>query len=232
MSPIGGPYGRALPYDLTQLRYVRAILACGSMTAAAKELRVSQPTLSNAVRDLEERLGTTLFTRVARGMTPTETGRALARAADSVFALLRQAEEELHGIAAVPSGTFVVGCYHSFGALFLPTLVQGVAARAPAVELSFWEGIGARMIDAVIDRTIDFGVGTRSSVPARAPADLVVVPLFHDVVAVVRGKARPKADAPLFYVPRVGPCARIVERMRAAERLPARVTACGDLELV
>ena len=237
MSPIAQRYISATPgYDLAHLRYVRAIVRAESMTAAAKQLGVSQPTLSNAVSLLERELGTTLFLRGPRGVTPTAAGRALARAADEVLALLHQTHEEIRGIESAAAGHFVVGCYHSFGAIFLPGLMRELATRAPSIELSLWEGIGPRVIEAVIDRTVHFGIGASSGAPKRPHPDLVRVPLFHDVVGVVgaRKAARkgPPSDAPLFHVPRIAPSERVVEALRARGKLPDRVVPCGDLELV
>jgi DNA-binding transcriptional LysR family regulator len=202
------------------------------MTAAAKQLRVSQPTLSSAVRELERRLGTSLFLRGPRGVVPTETGRALAHAADEVFALLRQTDEQLRDLEAAVTGSFVIGCYHSFGTIFLPELMRDLATRAPGIALSLWEGIGARVLEAVVDRTVHFGVGTSSSLMARPHPELVMVPLFRDVIGVVAARRRLPANAPLFHVPRIAPSERVVAALRARGQLPARVVPCGDLELV
>jgi LysR family nitrogen assimilation transcriptional regulator len=231
MHPIAKRYASAPPYDLVQLRYVQTIVACGTMTAAAKQLRVSQPTLSNAVRALEGRLGTPLLFRGPRGVTPTASGRALARAADEVFALLRQIDEQLRGIESGASGQFVIGCHHAFGAFFLPELVVELATRAPAIELSLWEGIGAHVVDAVVDRTVGFGVGVGSAAPRPHP-DLVVVPMFRDVMCVVRATRHPPPTAALFYVPRILLSERVVDSLRSKGRLPNRLVACGDLDLV
>jgi DNA-binding transcriptional LysR family regulator len=232
MSPIAQRYTSSPAYDLVQLRYVRAIVECESMTAAAKQLRVSQPTLSNAVRELESRLGTSLFLRGARGVVPTASGKMLARAADEVFALLRQTDEQIRGIESSPAGRFTIGCYHSFGAIFLPGLMKGLALRAPAIELSLWEGIGPRVVDAVLDRTIHFGVGVGSACSQRPHPELVLVPMFRDAMVVVCARRRPPPTAPLFYVPRVALSEKVVEALRARGKLPERVVPCGDLELV
>jgi DNA-binding transcriptional LysR family regulator len=231
MRKIGAAYTSSPACDLVQLRYVRAVVASSSLTAAAEQLRVSQPTLSAAIRGLEKRLGTTLFLRNPRGMVPTASGKILARAADEVGALLRRAEEQIRGVESAAVGQFVIGCYHSVGAIFLPGLTTGVAARAPAIELSFWEGVGPRVIEAVVDRTVHFGLDIDSLVPRRHP-DLVRVPLFRDVVGIVCARRRPPATAPLFHVPRVRSSAKIVEALQARGLLPERVVPCGDLELV
>jgi DNA-binding transcriptional LysR family regulator len=230
MSAIVHRYDASTAYDLVGLRYVRTIAACGSMTAAARELRVSQPTLSVAVKELETRLGTTLFLRGPTGMVPTASGRALVRASEEVFALLRQADEEVRGVESVVAGRFVVGCYHSFGAFFLPGLMRGLARRAPRIELALWEGTGPQVRDAVVDRTVHFAVD--AGLGPRPHPDLVIVPMFRDLIGVVCARRRPPAVAPLFYVPRIPSCQKVVDGLRERGKLPERVVPCGDLELV
>jgi DNA-binding transcriptional LysR family regulator len=230
MSDITQRYDASSAYDLIELRYVRAIAACGSMTAAARELRVSQPRLSVAVRELETRLGTALFLRGPRGVVPTASGHALVRATDEVFAVLRQADDEIRGIESAPAGHFVIGCYHSFGAFFLPPLLRGLAVRAPAIELALWEGTGPLVQGAVVDRTVHFGVGVDGGL--RPHHELVYVPMFRDVMGVVCARRPPRAAAPLFYVPRIRSSEKVVEALRAKGKLPERVVPCGDLELV
>jgi DNA-binding transcriptional LysR family regulator len=199
------------------------------MTAAARQLRVSQPTLSVAVRELEARLKTSLFLRGTRGVVPTASGRALVRAAEDIFGVLRQVDDELHGIETAPAGRFVVGCYHSLGALFLPGLMRSLQARAPAVELSFWEGTGPQIQEAVLDRAVHFGVDAGLAPPLHP--ELVVVSLFRDVMGVVRGRRR-GAPGPLFHVPRIPSSERVLAALRARGKLPDRLVPCGDLELV
>lgn len=232
MSAIAQRYTLPAIWDVVQLHYVRAIARSASMTAAASELRVSQPTLSNAIRGLERRLGTTLFLRGPRGVTPTAAGRSLVQVADAVIALLHQASDEIRGIETAAAGRFTLGCYHSFGGIFLPPLLRELGERAPGIELSLWEGIGPRVVDAVIDRTVQFGLGVASAAPARPHPDLVVVPMFRDAMVVVSARRTPPASAPLFHVPRVALSERVVEAMQARGKLPARVVPCGDLELV
>jgi DNA-binding transcriptional LysR family regulator len=230
MSAIGNRYDPSSSYDLVGLRYVRAIAECGSMTTAAKRLRVSQPTLSVAVRELEARLKTSLFLRGPKGVVPTSSGQALVRASDEIFAVLRQVDDEIRGIETAPVGRFVIGCYHSFGAFFLPGLVRGLARGAPSIEVALWEGTGPQVRDAVVDRTLHFGVD--AGLEQRPHPELVIVPMFRDVMAVVCAKRRPPEPAPLFYVPRIPSSERVVDALRAKGRLPEQVVPCGDLELV
>lgn len=59
---------------LTQLRYVAKVAECGSITEAARRMYVSQPSLSAAIRDLENELGINIFNRSAKGITLTQDG--------------------------------------------------------------------------------------------------------------------------------------------------------------
>ena len=62
---------------LTQLKYAITVSEAGSMNQAAKELFISQPTLSLAIRDLEEEIGVELFRRSSRGILLTPTAKNL-----------------------------------------------------------------------------------------------------------------------------------------------------------
>src|SRR6185295_11449740 len=94
------------PVDLAHLRYFQTIAQCGSMTAAARVLRVSQPTLTVAMKNLEERLGTTLFLRNRSGVTLTRTGEELLEHAREIFSLVDRAEQRISGLETDEVGSF------------------------------------------------------------------------------------------------------------------------------
>ncbi|GLW09597.1 hypothetical protein Misp01_47260 [Microtetraspora sp. NBRC 13810] len=91
--------------ELRLLSYVVAIAGEGSVSAAARRLHLSQPTLSRQLRELERSLGAELFTRAGRGIAPTPAGEVLVRRARTVLA---EAETLLALVAA------------GFGAAVLP----------------------------------------------------------------------------------------------------------------
>src|SRR5262252_170422 len=102
--------------DLAQLRYFQAIAEHGSFTAAARSLKVSQPTLTVAVKNLEESLRTTLFHRSRDGVKLTRTGQELLDHAAQIFSLLDRAGERIMGLESGEVGRFVIGCHESLGA--------------------------------------------------------------------------------------------------------------------
>ena len=61
--------------NITELRYLVAIMECGSVSAAAKRLYAAQPNVSKALKNLEEEYHLRIFERSSTGMIPTEQGR-------------------------------------------------------------------------------------------------------------------------------------------------------------
>src|SRR2546423_794043 len=80
---------RVLPWKggmLDQLRYFQAVARCGSLSAAARVLQVSQPGLTAVIKQLEEGFGTKLLVRLRTGVSLTSTGKELLRFADESLA--------------------------------------------------------------------------------------------------------------------------------------------------
>ncbi|GAB3554848.1 DNA-binding transcriptional LysR family regulator [Actinopolyspora lacussalsi] len=78
-------------FDLRHLRYFLAVVSAGSVSGAAQEMHISQPSLSQQIRRLERRLGTALFRRTVRGVELTRAGRAFLDAVQGIPTQLRAA---------------------------------------------------------------------------------------------------------------------------------------------
>lgn len=184
--------------DLRDLRYFAAIANGGSMTAAAKALRVAQPTLTVAMKQLEEHLGTQLFIREHNGVRLTVTGEELLRHAHDVFRLMEEAERRIKGLESEEEGTFVLGCHESLGAYFLPTFMARFLRDCPKIELLISNENSAQVRDSVVERRTDFGIVVN---PSPHP-DLVMVELFHDAMDVLVAEDAPPPSRPLSaYLP-------------------------------
>lgn len=225
--------------DLVHLRYFRAIAEVGNLTAAAKKLGVAQSTLTAAVKKLEEQLDSKLLLRNSRGVTVTPTGHALATSASDIFALIDEAEQRIRGLESEQVGKFVIGCHESLGAYFLPAFMRGFLDTSPGIEIGIWNGTSADVREAVLDRTVHFGL-----VVNPLPHDeLVMVEAFRDAVAIMARRdglggpgTREQIDArlrtnPLIYAARVDQCQQIVDWLSGLDLLPTRLIKTGDLEL-
>jgi DNA-binding transcriptional LysR family regulator len=243
--------------DLQHLRYFHAIAESGTMTAAAKTLGVSQPTLTVAMQNLEERLKTTLFLRERTGVRLTATGEELYRHAEQVFEMLERVERRISGIENEDGGSFVVACHESLGAYFLPGFMSDFMRTHPNVEILIANSTSARTEEAVLERAADFGL----VVNANPHPDLVIVTLFHDAMDVMIAMdapppsrpVQPRRDSmppdtvvdralydaqvrlrtgPLIYAGRVSQCGEILDKLEQMGLHPERRLVCGDLEMV
>jgi DNA-binding transcriptional LysR family regulator len=84
-------------FDLEQLRTFAAVIDAGSLTAAAPRVFLSQSSVSEQMRKLEERAGQSLLTRSKAGVSPTEAGTRLLAHARRILALSDEAFRDLHG---------------------------------------------------------------------------------------------------------------------------------------
>lgn len=142
--------------DHRLLRQFLTVAEAGSVRAAARLLHMSQPPLTAAVHQLEERLGVRLFERSVKGMTLTKAGDALAEEARSILGRLERAESRILAIGARPR-PLRVGFVSAALNTVLPTLLRGLDANGlPAPGLQ--EMTTPEQVEALERGQIDVGL--------------------------------------------------------------------------
>ena len=138
------------------MRVYLCILECGSLSAAGRELEMTQPAVSNHLHALEELYGVVLLTR-GRPLRATPAGECLAEHARRVIRDVSQLEAEMARHVA-PCGPLVVGASSTPGELLMPGLATAFSARHPdvALELRVYDTDGA--IAALLGRGIEAAV--------------------------------------------------------------------------
>jgi DNA-binding transcriptional LysR family regulator len=123
--------------DWEDLRAFRAVLRAGSLSAAARALGVTQPTMRRRLDALEQALGAALFTRAPTGLAPTEAARALADHADAMAAAAAALARAASADPAAMAGTVRITASEVIGAEVLPEMLAALQAAHPdlAVEL-------------------------------------------------------------------------------------------------
>ncbi|GAA4508029.1 hypothetical protein GCM10023191_067300 [Actinoallomurus oryzae] len=145
--------------DLRLLGYVVAIAEEGSISGAARRLRLTQPTLSRQLRDLERRLGAELFVRAGRGLIPTAAGEALLRRAVRMLADAEAALNDVRLAAEGRTGRLTVGFAGSGINGALGDALGRLRAELPDVDLSLVELFDdAEMSAGVLDGSLDVAV--------------------------------------------------------------------------
>lgn len=144
--------------DLRQLRYFVAIVQCGSISRASLQLNIAQPALSLHIRNMEADLGLPLLFRTPQGVQPTEAGLILVRNAHVILEQFEQAQREIRGSAAEPSGEVRLGLPSSISPLLGVPLVLAARDKLPKVTLRIAEAMSGYVLDWLRQGRVDLGL--------------------------------------------------------------------------
>jgi LysR family transcriptional regulator, cyn operon transcriptional activator len=172
--------------ELHQLRYLRAVLRAGGVTAAATLEHVAQPSISKQLRLLERELGVPLFHRVGRGVVATEAALQLADCADRVLDDIAATAAALAGPDSKLGGSVRVCATETLVNFLLPAALSRLRRELPTASVRV-EMLGtAEVVARVLADEVDLGllplplVDSRLEVQHLLSEDiLAVLPLEH-----------------------------------------------------
>jgi len=145
-------------YDLPDLRLVTAIADSGSLTRAATHIHLAPSSASHRLTQLEAALGVALFSRHARGLTPTPAGESLLRHARQVFAQLEQMHADLAPYASGLNSQVTVFANTNAINCFLPEDLGDFLREHPRIRVSLEEQPSPAIIQAVAAGQVEIGV--------------------------------------------------------------------------
>ncbi len=167
--------------NLPQLEYFLAAVEHGSFSAAAVALHLSQPSVSEQVRRLEDELGVELFRRVGRGLVLTDAGKALRPHAERVLEDVREARESVVAVRELRGGIATFGTFATAGEYLGADLISEFRRRNPHVRVRIF---GLNSVEAADD--------VRAG---RIEGAIVALPVDDDQLDV-----RPVAEDELLFV--------------------------------
>jgi len=179
----GKRIGRRL--KLRDLHILFAVVECGSMTRAAKQLSVSNPVVSKAIAGLEHTLGVRLLDRDPQGIHPTIYGRALLDRGLVAFDELRQAVQVIESLSDPTSGKVKVGSSIAIASGFMPAVVARFVHRFPRISVDLLAGEPSMTHRALEERRVDLVVLHMHAPISRR--HLHVEALYEDAYVVVTG---------------------------------------------
>ncbi len=111
-------------------------MKCGSLSAAAEALYITQPAVTKQIQQLQTAYGVKLLNRFGKKMVPTDAGEVLFDFADKIFQFESQAEESLRDFQQRKSGRLRIHASESFGAYYLPHIINLFRKKYPKVRVS------------------------------------------------------------------------------------------------
>lgn len=149
---------------VNQLKAFFAVARLGSITLAAKQLGLSQPTVTTQIRTLEEQYGVELFRRGGGRLSLSDAGQRLMPKVDLLLQQELDVEFALRASAELQGGSLRLGATAPYYTL---DLLQRFARRHPQVELSLAAGNSRQMIDALLAYQVDLATSSHLEDDAR-----------------------------------------------------------------
>ena len=143
--------------SLKQLQAVAAVARLGTMTRAAQELNVTSAALYARIRQLEEEAGLLLFDRTPTGLKPTDAGREMLWAINSINTVLETCTDRLRTLRGGGGGRVSLGVV-STAKYFAPAVIAGFMQKNPSVEIGLAVGNRTETVEALRNYEIDFAV--------------------------------------------------------------------------
>lgn len=144
--------------DIRLLRYFIAVANQRSISAAAKHLHISQPTLSRQLTDLEDELGTSLFIRGNRTITLTNEGMFLLTKAKEIVELVDKTKANFNQTEEMISGEIYIGGGETEAMHLIAETLKELLKEYPAIQFHLYSGNADDIMDKLDSGWLDFGI--------------------------------------------------------------------------
>lgn len=175
--------------ELRHLRYLLAVAEHANFTRAAEALRVSQPTLSQQIKQLERQLGVQLLDRTGRTVRLTDAGQTYTHYARRALQDLAAAERAVLDIQDLSHGGLRLAMTPTLTAYLIGPLAAEFQTRHPGIALEIGELTQDQIEAALLDDRLDLGF----AFSAEHRPGVAAQPLFSETLSLVVGAAHPHA---------------------------------------
>ncbi len=159
--------------NLKQAQYIKTIAECGSITAAAKRLFVSQPSLSQMLRQVEQEIGLPIFDRTTSPMRLTYAGEKYLHAAERILAANSELESQLREIKQEHAGRLRLGISVTRAIQVMPLVLPIFTPMYPNVTLELTESGSATLEELLQNGSIDLALAALESTSTNLAYELI-----------------------------------------------------------
>ena len=137
------------------LHYIYTVYKAGSLSAAARELYISQPSLSAAIKKIEQDLGVPIFNRKTKPLTLTEYGSQYIAFLEKQQDLEKEFDRYLNDVRGLHTGTLWIGANNVFASFVLPSLICKFKSLYPGVQVQMVEGNISYLKNSLLSGSLD-----------------------------------------------------------------------------
>jgi DNA-binding transcriptional LysR family regulator len=171
--------------DVTRLRVLDAVARLGSVTAAAKELHYTQPTVSHHLARLEVETGAQLLQRAGRGIRLTPAGRLLADRAAEIIGRIDAADSELSAHVGLTAGRVRLAGFSSVIGSLVPRAAAALARAHPGLQINLTDTHPPEAIELLRTGKVDVAIIFRYDETEPEPDDIRLHHLLDDPLYVL-----------------------------------------------
>lgn len=180
-----------MPIAFRHLKSFAVVARYGGITRAAEELHVSQPALTQTIRNLENIIGTNLFDRTAKGVTLTHAGEEFLVVATRLIADIDDALEDMRGFAEIRRGRVAIASLPSLTCGLVPKVVARFQREHPNLNVIIFDGLNSSVEEMVLRGQCDFGL----TCPIEKQGELLKEPVANDELELICHRDHPLARA-------------------------------------
>ncbi|MGH3318415.1 MAG: LysR family transcriptional regulator [Nocardioidaceae bacterium] len=171
--------------DVTRLRVLDAVARLGSVTAAAKELHYTQPTVSHHLSRLEVETGAQLLQRAGRGIRLTPAGQLLADRAAEIIGRIDAADSELSAHVGLTAGRVRLAGFSSVIGSLVPRAAAALASAHPGLQITLTDTHPPEAIELLRTGKVDVAIIFRYDETEPEPDDIRLHHLLDDPLYVL-----------------------------------------------
>lgn len=217
-----------------ELAYFLEVSSTLNLSRASERLGISQPSLSLAIKRLEQAIGTPLFVRHKQGVTPTQAGKQLVLHARQLLQYWENTKSEALASHQEVQGYFTLGCHSSIAIYLLSELLANLLEQHPKLEIHLKHDISRRITEQVVNLSIDIGIVVN---PYKHP-DLIIRKLCNDEVTFWVGEGtRPTQNihskqAIILCEPDLTQTQSLLKKCKKLGIHPERIMTMNSLEVI
>src|ERR671914_1592727 len=181
--------------DVTRLRVIDAVARHGSVTAAAKDLHYSQPTVTHHLGRLEAETGAQLLQRIGRGIRLTPAGQLLADRAAEILGRIDAADAELSAHVGMTAGRVRLAAFASAIGALVPQAVAALSDRHPGLQISLTDTHPPEAIELLRAGKVEVAIIFRYDETEPEPAGVRLHHLLDDPVYLLSTRRERGLDA-------------------------------------
>ncbi|MFS0557968.1 LysR family transcriptional regulator [Brevibacillus sp. 179-C9.3 HS] len=176
--------------DIKHLHYFVTVSDQLSYSKAAQKLHISQPSLSNAIKNLEQEVGSPLLERNTRKMELTDAGKILYQKSVLLLSQMNMLKKEMEEVKLTGSGDLIIGIIESVKH-WIPKVIREYQRRFPSINIKLIEVLSGKAVKESLRKYHTHLLITNQSI---AEEDIESFPLYHERLMLVLHKDHPLAE--------------------------------------